>query len=95
MLYTTVQTASPWQFGTQDLCTPVTVYLISDTAIDIIGCRSEVSLYVRCTVPTITAHMLQLFSKQKQLKCVITMEIIAQEYKPHVFQNFVYSFLAT
>jgi hypothetical protein len=90
MLYTTVQIESPWQFGTKDLCTPVTVYLISDTAIDILGCRGDISLNIRCTVTAITAHMIQLFSKQKQLKCVITMEIIAQEYEPHVFQNFVY-----
>jgi hypothetical protein len=43
----------------------------------------------------IAAHMLQLFSKEKQLKCVIIMEIIVQEHKLHVFQNFVYSFSAT
>jgi len=86
---------SPWQLGIQDLCTTVTTYLVSDTAINILGCRSEVSQCIRCTILMIAAHVLQLFSKGKQLKCVIIMEIIVQEHKLHVFQNFVYSFSAT
>lgn len=77
------------------ICTPVTTYLVSDTAINILGCRSEASQCIRCTILMIAAHVLQLFSKEKQLKCVIIMEIIVQERKMLVFQNFVYSFSAT
>jgi hypothetical protein len=71
------------------------MYLISDTAIYILGCRSEVSQCIMCTILMIAAHVLQLFLKEKQLKCMIIMEIIVQEHKLHVFQNLVYSFSAT
>lgn len=36
----------------------------------------------------IAAHVLQLFFKEKRLKCVIIMEIIVQEHKLHVLLIF-------
>ena len=84
---------SPWQLDTQDLCTPGTMYLVSDIAVDILGCRSMVSLYIRCTLLMIPAHVTIIF-KRKAIECVIIMKIIVQEHELHVFQNFVYLFSA-
>jgi hypothetical protein len=52
-----------------------------------------VSLYIRCTLLMIPAHVTIIF-KRKAIECVIIMKIIVQEHELHVFQNFVYLFSA-